>query len=170
MSRSSWVHWSLLALSVFVVGCGKGELRVGAVPVSGLVLLDNQPAPGVTVSFSPDDPKVGRAAVGTTDSSGRFTLTTKVAGDGAVPGSYTVLITKTAATASGNVAWKDPRSTGGKLSDEDMKAVMEGMKGGPKSSATASDIPAKYASRDSSGLSATVAAGQTNDFTFAMTK
>ena len=74
MSRSSWVCWSLLAVSVLVGGCMKSDLKVGAVPVTGLVLLDNQPAAGVTVSFSPDDPKVGMAAVGTTDSSGRFVL------------------------------------------------------------------------------------------------
>ena len=170
MSCSNWLRWSLLAVSVFVGGCGNRGQSVGAIPVTGLVLLDNQPAVGVTVSFSPDDPKIGMAAVGTTDSSGRFTLTTKMAGDGAVPGAYAVIVTKTA-TVSGPVTWKDPRSSGTKLSDEDLKTVMEGMKGAPKSaSTTGSDIPARYGSRETSGFAATVTAGETNDFTFAMTK
>jgi hypothetical protein len=170
MSRSVLIGCSLLVGLVFVVGCGNKELKVGAVPVTGLVLLDNQPAVGVTVSFSPDDPKVGMAAVGTTDSSGRFTLTTKIAGDGAIPGSYGVMISKAASSATTVIA-EDPRSSGGKLSEDQIKTVFEGMKQSKKGAgAPSSEIPARYASKDTSGFTAVVEAGKTNDFTFAMSK
>ena len=94
MSRSNWIHWSLLAGLLVCVGCGEKPAS-GTVPVTGLVMLDDKPVAGATVSFSPDA-KGGRAAVGTTDASGRYTLTTKKPGDGAMPGAYTVMITKTA--------------------------------------------------------------------------
>ncbi|NLX57002.1 MAG: DUF4198 domain-containing protein [Planctomycetaceae bacterium] len=176
MSRSYGVHWALLALLVVIGGCNKGTTSVGAVPVSGVVLLDNEPAVGVTVSFSPDDPKKGMAAVGTTDSQGRFKLTTRVAGDGAVPGEYTVTITKSAAKATGTATvatMSDPRgSATGVLSPEQQKEVLEKMKAAQnqKADTSASDIPAKYASRDTSDLKASVTAGGQNEFTFPMTK
>ena len=133
-------------------------------------------AVGVTVSFSPDDPKKGMAAVGTTDSQGRFKLTTRVAGDGAVPGEYTVTITKSAAKATGTATvatMSDPRgSATGVLSPEQQKEVLEKMKAAQnqKADTSASDIPAKYASRDTSDLKASVTAGGQNEFTFPMTK
>jgi hypothetical protein len=166
MFRSSWIHWSVLAGLVFFVGCGDKAGSVGTVPVTGLVTLDGQPVTGAAVSFSPTD-KGGRAAVGTTDDSGRYTLTTMKSGDGAVPGSYTVMITKSAANAGS--AWTDPRSSGSTLTPEQQKEIMEMAKSGKKVE-TKSDIPAKYASAATSGFTATVASGQPNDFPFAMTK
>lgn len=180
MSRLYGVCGALLALLAVVGGCSnKGTTSVGAVPVSGVVLLDNEPAVGVTVSFSPDDPKKGMAAVGTTDSQGRFKLTTRVPGDGAVPGEYTVTISKSSAKPTGTAtvatSSDDPRGAGGNLTEDQqreimakMKAAQEGQK--QKSDSSGSEIPAKYASRETSGFTASVTSGGQNEFTFAMTK
>jgi len=176
MSRSNWVHWSLpvvLIMLVSLVGCKRGGEDIGAVPVSGLVLLDNQPVAGATVSFSPDPESKGAlAAVGTTDASGRFTLTTKSPGDGAVPGSYGVVITKTAAAAAKAPA--DPRGQGRELTPEETKAMLDAMTAATAKKATdvlgGSEIPAKYGARETSGFTATVTQGGNNDFTFAMAK
>jgi len=175
MSRLYRVCWALLALLVVVGGCSKGSTSVGAVPVTGLVLLDNEPVAGVTVSFSPDDPKKGMAAVGTTDSQGRFKLTTRVAGDGAVPGEYTVTISKSSAKATGTAtvaASSDPRSSSGNLTEEQKREALAKMTEAQKQKTytSGSDIPAKYASRDTSGFTASVTSGGPNELTFAMTK
>jgi hypothetical protein len=139
---------------------------VGAVPVTGTVTLDGQPVAGANVSFSPTSGG-GKAAVGTTDASGKFTLTTMKSGDGAVPGAYLVTITKSATAQA--PAFQDPRSSGGKLTPEQMQAMQEAMKGGTGKTQTSSEIPAKYANRDTSGFSATITKGEANDFTFEMT-
>ena len=168
MSRSRWIHWSLLAVPLFFVGCNKSE-NIGTIPVTGLVTLDGQPVAGAAVSFSPSS-KTGLAAVGTTDASGRFKLTTKNPDDGAVPGAYAVIVTKSAAAGSAG-AWTDPRSSGGKMTPDQEKNVKDMMsKTGAKEGATQSELPKKYASADTSGFTANVTEGQPNDFTFAMTK
>ncbi|MHB0958088.1 MAG: carboxypeptidase-like regulatory domain-containing protein [Pirellulaceae bacterium] len=166
MSRSSWIHWSLAAGLLLFVGCGEKSI-VDTVPVTGLVTLDGAPVAGATVSFSPTE-KTGRAAVGTTDASGKFTLTTINPGDGAAPGTYGVMITKMAASSA--APWQDPRSSGGKLTPEQEKEVREQMASGEKAVAPQSELPQKYASVESSGFTATVSKDKTNDFTFAMTK
>ncbi len=83
---------SLLLVPVLcvLVGCGGG---IGTVPVSGKVLVDGQPLEDVVVLFSPTASD-GRAASGRTNASGEFVLTTEVNGDGALPGSYQVGVSK----------------------------------------------------------------------------
>jgi hypothetical protein len=67
------------------------------VPVSGVVTLNGQPLDGATVMFFLIDSN-GRAAVGTSDMTGRFQLQTYVSGStilpGALPGSYRVTVAK----------------------------------------------------------------------------
>lgn len=81
----------IAACCTTMVGCGGSGL--GTVPVSGKVLVDGQPMEGVVVVFNPDDPE-GRAASGTTDANGEYKLTTETNGDGALPGSYKIQVTK----------------------------------------------------------------------------
>ncbi|MHB9081972.1 MAG: hypothetical protein ACYC3X_31290 [Pirellulaceae bacterium] len=169
MSRSSWIHWSVLAGLLVCVGCGEKAGVSGTVPVTGLVMLDGKPVAGASVTFSPTG-KGGRAAVGTTDAEGRYTLTTMKPGDGAIPGSYNVAISKTVAGAAAGAPAEDPRSSGGKLTPEQMKSMMDAMKNAGKNADAESELPSKYATAATSGFTATVAAGQTNDFPFAMAK
>jgi hypothetical protein len=76
-------------------GCSArhAEDRVKIVPVRGVVRLNGKPVDGARVDFhnaSSDKP----SAYATTDSEGKFTLTTYENGDGATPGKYRVAVTK----------------------------------------------------------------------------
>lgn len=82
----SWRSLPVL-LVVALAGCGK----IRPLPVSGIVKLDGQPVQGAVVTFHPEQGS-GRVASGTTDSEGRFALTTLESGDGAFPGDYKVTV------------------------------------------------------------------------------
>jgi hypothetical protein len=85
--------WILLGLGLFLgAGCGAQDEGPKTYPVSGTVTLKGQPAEGVTVSFIPDSG--GQSAVGVTDASGKYQLTTRKKDDGAVPGRYKVTLAK----------------------------------------------------------------------------
>jgi hypothetical protein len=77
-------------------GCGKKN-SLDTVPISGTVKLDGQPVEGASVVFAPSGGG-GQAASGVTDSSGKYELTTVDPNDGALPGSYIVMISKTVAS------------------------------------------------------------------------
>lgn len=70
-------------------GCGKATPAV--FPVTGIVTYQDQPVEGAQVMFTPTN---GRAAEGTTDAQGKFSLTTFSAGDGALEGQHRVTIVK----------------------------------------------------------------------------
>jgi hypothetical protein len=83
-------------LFVVMLGCSRGH---GTASVTGTVLYKSQPVDGATVNFLPQaEQPSAKPAHGTTDSSGRFTLTTYFGPDdqpaGAMPGEYKVTITK----------------------------------------------------------------------------
>jgi hypothetical protein len=78
----------LLAGLVALAGCGDGLPK--RVPVSGVVLIDGQPATSGTVEFAPVSG--GRVAAGEIGSDGRFTMTTFKAGDGCTLGDHMVTI------------------------------------------------------------------------------
>jgi hypothetical protein len=144
------------------VGCPAGS-DLGTAPASGTVTLDGAPVEGARVTFSPKAAD-GKAAVGMTDSSGDFTLTTDGTAEGALPGSYTVTIAKT----GGGAGTVDPRSGGGQMSPEEAAKFMEQV----KEMATAKQedlLPEKYKSPATSGLTAEVKAGQDNTFPFDLT-
>ena len=82
--------WWLMPVIAFAAGCGSGP-----VPVRGRVLLDEVPVPGATVLLVPAEG--GHPAWGRTDADGVFRLTTFKQNDGALPGKYTVVVTKTEA-------------------------------------------------------------------------
>lgn len=162
--------WQALICAVaaaVLVGCAGGQGKLGTVPVSGTVTLDGQPVPGATVTFKPKSSD-GRAASAVTDTNGRFTLTTVQGGDGALPGSYGVAITKVVSSGAGPVS--DPRASGGTLTPEQMQQISQaGAGAGATGGAGANTLPAKYASSDTSGFSVEVKKGEKNDFEFSMT-
>ena len=83
-------RWSLLALLPLLLGgCGKST-----VTVEGVVTLDGKPVPGATVLFTPEEGN-DRAASALTDEDGNFRLSTYSEGDGALPGQYRVVVTRT---------------------------------------------------------------------------
>jgi hypothetical protein len=78
---------------VLLAGCwGRGPY-----PVRGIVTLDGKPVAGATVVFVPDGDTEGRPATGYTAADGTFRLTTFRTDDGALSGSYRVVVQKTVA-------------------------------------------------------------------------
>jgi hypothetical protein len=90
----------LVILLVVLTGCG-GK---GTIPVKGVVTLEGMPVSDATVVFMPDGPAGGRPASGFTLSDGTFQLTTYQPDDGALPGTYRVLIQKTVAVKEPSAA------------------------------------------------------------------
>jgi hypothetical protein len=113
------------------------------VAVRGAVSFEGTPTPGAEVQFSRYDKAAGRSrgfAQGRVEADGGFRLTSFKAFDGAEPGEYQVTVT-----------WRVP-------------ALNEDGKPGPNR------LPARYADRSQSGLTATVTAEGPNVFRFALTK
>jgi hypothetical protein len=90
-----------LASAIGAGGCGS---PAGLVPVSGKVLYRGEPAAGAVVYFhrqaEPGSPS-GTIPCGVVEDDGRFSLSTDGLGNGARPGSYTVL-----------VEWRDEKGDG----------------------------------------------------------
>lgn len=82
-----------LAWLLVSAGCGDG--RIATYPVSGTVLVNGQPADGVTVIFCPTEgqpPELMRERpMGTTNGDGKYQLTTFNKNDGAPVGEYKVI-------------------------------------------------------------------------------
>jgi hypothetical protein len=142
------------AALLFVAGCSKGgQDRPKAVPVTGKVLYKGLPADGATVAFLGD----GRLppALGRTDSSGHFELTTSEPGDGAAPGMHKVTVAK-------NVMSKASKAASGPMSMEDAVKRSNDPK---KDEEALSLLPEHYADVETSGLSFEVKPSGSNDFT-----
>lgn len=148
MKQNNYCRFAVFALVPLVVvvfaGCPKsGPARPKTVAVTGKVTYNGQAVEGATVTFV--SRQGTNSAVGLTDATGQYKLTTFAKDDGAVPGEYQVKIIKTEA----------PPAAGPAVSDEDPNYVPpEEM--GPEPAAPKNLLPAKYADPNSSGLSATV--------------
>lgn len=80
--------------SCVLVGCGGGPTPI---PIKGtLVYEDGKPISAGSVRFVPQG-EGGRLAAGYTRKDGTFELTSFSAGDGILPGEYTIVVTKLAA-------------------------------------------------------------------------
>lgn len=141
----------ILLVPFALVGCGGGDLP-DTVPVTGTVTMDGTPVDGATVNFLSDQGNL--VSSGTTDASGKFSLTTIVGSQsvpGAVVGGHGVAVVKTEAT-------------GQQMSDP--KAMMEKMTTNP---AITSDfkpkyvIPQKYNNPTQSQIKAQVTEAGPND-------
>lgn len=76
MARLDWTLRSIVGSALLIsAGCGT-DYKVA--PVSGRVILDNQPLAGASVNFAPMDGSkennVGAGSYGKTDAEGRYTL------------------------------------------------------------------------------------------------
>jgi hypothetical protein len=134
-----FVVWS--AVCVSLLGCGKGG---GLVPVTGKVTYKDQPVAGATVTFVPEG---GTPAIGVTDANGVYTLNTQGL-PGTVKGNHKVGITKVASAAEA-------------LSPT--PGDMKKMQTGPKTPDPKSEIPAKYAAPQASGLTVVVSGDKAKD-------
>jgi 5-hydroxyisourate hydrolase-like protein (transthyretin family) len=93
MRISPWFSIVGTLLLAGIPGCGGGA-EVDAVPVSGVVKINGEPADRVAVAFFPQAASVGAEstdASGVTDATGRFDLSIPITGQkGAMPGTYRV--------------------------------------------------------------------------------
>jgi hypothetical protein len=140
----------VLLVAVAAAGCGESGVpsqeRMQTVPVSGRVAYRGRPLGNVAVIFQSTDGRV--SAVGTTDASGAFRLTTYARDDGVPPGSYKVTV------ASGGAAREIEPGVLAPLPEE-------GEAGAPTP-----PVLARYADPTKTDLKADVTEGGTNRFTF----
>jgi hypothetical protein len=133
--RLRWILLTVFAACP-ALGCGGPQ----PYPVSGqVVYADGQPASdlaGSDVIFTSDT----SSSSGALDGQGRYTLTTRKEGDGALPGSYKVVIVPPPPIGADDPKMKLPRRS----------------------------IPSKYTKPTTTDLSATVEA-KTNDITLTIT-
>jgi hypothetical protein len=129
------------ACLVLVAG-GCGGSKPATAPVSGTVLLDGKPVAEAAVLFEPAGG--GVPARGSTDATGRFSLSTFTRGDGALPGRHRVAISKMT-------------MAGIKADDFGLEDSSAAPASPPKSA-----IPRRYADPATSGLEATVEPGGAN--------
>lgn len=100
-------QWICCLLAALICGCRPAEsdatrkMTAQLVSVTGTVLLDGKPLSRVAVNFHPANlADGGEAAVGVTDETGKYALSTSIPGSpqgpvaGALPGEYRVFITK----------------------------------------------------------------------------
>ncbi len=133
-------------------GCGGGAGQHPTSPVSGKVTLNGAPVDGATVTFVRDGG--GKPAVGKTDASGSYKLTTYSKDDGAIVGSYKVTIAKWEAAAEDPAATRGTTGGGGDAYPEDYDPDAAG-----SDKESVNLLPAKYANFSSSGFTFTVAEG-----------
>ena len=160
-----------VAALALLAGCpqGAGD-RPNTVRVSGTITLDGNAVEGATVTFQPTSG--GRAAAGRTDASGNYELTTVDPGDGVMPGSYKVTVSKLSGGAPSTGPMMDPSKLAdpSKMTPEEMKAYGEqGMKAASGAAEPQEEMPAKYTKKESTDLEATVEEGGTKDFSFQLT-
>jgi hypothetical protein len=142
-----------LLISVLCVpGCNKST-AIKTDVVTGVVTKDGSPLAGAKVTFSPVDAN-GSVAVGTTDDSGKYALQTLlgVADAGTTPGDYVVTVSKMVNEPTGR---QEMSESEGKMVD-----IMIGKE----------TVPAKFTTKGSTPLKATVVSGQPNSFDFDVSK
>lgn len=136
--KTSSIVLCLISL-LCATSCKRARIK-GLVPVKGTVQYDNQPLCNATISLQPENPGQ-RAAAGSSDASGNFKLWTLDPGDGVLPGNYKVTITKRMIL--------DPMTE-----QEQMDYLDKYDK--PPVIKSKSEIPEKYASTATSGLTVVV--------------
>lgn len=141
---------AVLAMSVLLTGCAPSTVdRPDTTGVTGTVTLDGEPVEGAVVTFVPTGD--GQSAVGKTDGSGQYRLTTFGGGDGAITGEYQVKIAKYAAPEAVEASGTAEGEGAGVEYEEDPNDTGE----------QESLLPEKYASESTSGLTATVSENAT---------
>jgi hypothetical protein len=152
MFRICSALWCLALGSLIVAGCQSSQLPPNArptKPVTVTVMYKGAPVEGAGVTFTAEINPI--AAYGMTDKSGKAPLKTYIEGDGAVIGKHKVSVSKMEVTGGGEASIDSP--------DYDPTSA-----GGPPP-VPKSLIPMKYASSDTSGLTAEVTESGPNEIT-----
>jgi hypothetical protein len=158
MTSRTFLRLCPAALALAVLGVAGCNNNPSTLRVSGVLQWeDGTPISGANVRFVPTA-QGGHDALGYTGKDGDFTLSSFSDADGAIPGEYTVVVTKTVAS---------PTFAGGAPSPNDPKALAEAMKKfeqqGKGATKVAKDpIPEAYRNEKTSPLKWKVESGNTN--------
>ena len=156
---------SLLVGSLIAwIGCGTSNTS-GTVPAAVTVTYRGQPVEGATVTFHPAGSEQ-RGSVARTDASGRADVWTFDPGDGVMPGSYNVTVTKVV----GGLSPDTYAARWGGVDQESMSpqelAEYEAFMKKAESEPLKHEVPEKYSRPATSDLTAEVSDGGDNQFTF----
>lgn len=162
-ARLAWVVACVIMAQA--TGCSRyvedkwSRARPATHRAGGGLQYQGQPVQGATVTFVARDESRGKefTAVGFTDARGRFELKTFRPGDGAIAGSHRVMIEKHALVTGQSENEKPPASR------EEYAAQQAAAGGRPR---IVRELPAKYGSFDTSGLTAEVTEKGPNEFVF----
>lgn len=167
-----WNHFAARVAWVVIVvimtqagGCSRyvedkwSRARPATYRAGGVVEYQGTAVPRAMITFVARDESRGKefAAVGFTDDRGRFTLQTFRPRDGAIAGIHRVMIEKRSLGGGQSAAEKSPSNR------EEYEAQRAGSTGRLK---FVSEIPSRYGSFDTSGLSAEVTEKGPNEFVF----
>lgn len=148
---------ALIVAACLAVGCGGDggdewtEKRPATVPAGGTITFNGEPLEGATIVLSPTTPGPDAyGASGVSDSDGSFSLSTFPPDEGAVPGSYSVSVSKIEAA---------PQAEPSEGSHDEKPAPP------PKQL-----LPAKYADANKSGLKAEIPKEGTSELKFDLKK
>lgn len=162
MKKLSGLHLILLVVfGVFVCGCRDNPYGVSK--VTGVVIYENKPVKGASVTFVPQQ-KENFSASGMTNEKGEFLLTTAGAegGSGAQPGEYAVAIRKVGLPDDMQIS-----SPGGSA----MIGTGTNRQQIPDVARMQTDqLPVQYKSTETSGLQAVVENKGKNHFVFELKK
>lgn len=146
------MHRCFVIVGLVAAGCGGEYAPVGAqrpasnvVPVAGTLTYQGKPLEYYLVSFIPESG--GHVAIGTTDSSGKFTLGTNKQGDGASVGTYKVSVTFAGPPADDDKSAQEPPP-------EDESKLPK-----PKF-----QLPSQYGSHETSNIKVDVPSGGLSDY------
>lgn len=157
----AWMGLGMMAL----IGCS-GEEVDPRYPVSGTVSIMGAPVEGAIVAFTPEGG--GLPASGTTDADGKYQLTTRVNGDGALPGKYLVSIAKYQSTLDSPETTPEAESESSDpydITNEYPTGYDELEESEIAASISKNLLPPKYAIPQRSGLTAAVEESE-NSFDF----
>lgn len=153
--------WILAVFALFCsvsLGCGGSAPKL--YPVTGTVSFNDKPVEGASILFSPQG---GRPSMGTTDASGKYTITT-LGKPGAPVGTYNVTVSKQGGASAPEAAPPVAQMPSAEPSPEEKQKLMEQqvksqqdmIKRMQGTVEVTNELPIKYAIPGGSPLNATV--------------
>lgn len=152
LSRSFYQSVLLVWMSLTLAGCS-GSDNVEVFPVRGVVRFEGKPmSGGGSISFIPSVSQQGKNAGGIIEADGTFVMTTYIEGDGAMVGTFRVIINQTTS--------QEPDFGG----DSDAPGAAQNA-GAVKTVGNTDLIPTIYADPANSPITVTIEAKDNNELT-----